>query len=69
MRRPKLCIAEPIKAFYETENEILRKIDSRKADIITVQHRLHRLIGYCCYPMKMTMNKSYFECYTLLRRD
>ena len=54
-----------IKAFQECEHKLVKTIQPKKAGTIKAQHRLYRLIGYCNYPMKMTMQKSYFQCLAL----
>ena len=57
-----------IKAYQQAEKEVLRVVMPDKYRTYWAQHRLLRLKGYCNYPMKMTMQKSYFECLDLLTK-
>ena len=51
-----------IKKYQQAEKQVLKAISPDNYRIYWAQHRLLRLKGYCNYPMKMTMQKSYFEC-------
>ena len=51
-----------IKTYQQAEKEVLKVVFENNYKVYWAKHRLLRLKGYCNYPMKMTMQKSYFEC-------